>query len=191
MRLVIAELNRITFNIQGKEKLAHFAETICYDPPLAKMLGEIFDIIGEYGRLEIRSGRRRGLEREYVEGMYWERGIISREMISDQNKFRTNLPNAAILISDLKLDDPQALVSLLRRVAKTNIHSLLIVADEFSDRVIGTLLLNSNSAKFKVIGVKTPGYRVNEQAAALEDLAILTGYRRTFRPGSPGVGGSS
>jgi hypothetical protein len=62
--------------LEGKEKLAQAAETICYNPPLAEMLGEIFDIIGEYGHLEIRSGRSRELEREYVEGMYWDGGVI-------------------------------------------------------------------------------------------------------------------
>jgi chaperonin GroEL len=181
MRLIDAELSRMTFAIAGQDKLAHIAETICYDPPLAKMLGEIFDIIGEYGRLDIRSGRGRDLEREYVEGMYWERGILSREMITDQTKFRATLHNAVILISDLKIDDPRPLVSLLRRAAQANIRSLLIVAGEFSDSVIGTLLLNNKPDKFQVIAVKTPGNGITEQAAALEDLAILTGGKPVLK----------
>ena len=40
------------------------------------------DIVGEFGRLEVRKGEGRGLHREYVEGMYWDKGIFSREMIT-------------------------------------------------------------------------------------------------------------
>ena len=74
LRLILTELERLTTPVAGQKQLAQIARTVCYDPPLAEMLGEIFDIIGEYGRLELRSGRSRSLEREYFEGMYWEWG---------------------------------------------------------------------------------------------------------------------
>jgi chaperonin GroEL len=49
MRVVLDELSGMAWPVEGKEMLAKIAESICYDPPLAKMLGEVFDIIGEYG----------------------------------------------------------------------------------------------------------------------------------------------
>jgi chaperonin GroEL len=69
--LILNELEGMTFTLEGKERLAKLAEAICYEPELARMLGEIFDIVGEFGRLEIRSGQGRVMEREYLEGMYW------------------------------------------------------------------------------------------------------------------------
>jgi chaperonin GroEL (HSP60 family) len=73
--MLLEKIEAQTIHLSGKENLASLAETICYDPPLAKVLGEIFDIIGEYGRLEIRSGSGRELERSYVEGIYWDGGL--------------------------------------------------------------------------------------------------------------------
>ena len=64
----------MTTPVAGQEPLAQVARSICYDAQMAKLLGEIFDIIGEHGRLEVRAGNSRDHEREYVEGMYWERG---------------------------------------------------------------------------------------------------------------------
>ena len=72
--VILDELRRQTVPVAGAEPLAWVAFTVCQDQPLSELLGEIFDLIGGYGRLEIREGSGGGLEREYVEGIYWERG---------------------------------------------------------------------------------------------------------------------
>jgi chaperonin GroEL len=177
LEIILDQLTRMTTQVSGKEQLAQIAESICYDPALAKMMGEIFDIIGEYGRLEIRPGRGRELEREYVEGMYWERGLVSREMISDHRRARTELENAAILISDLNIEQPQQLFPALEVALRAKMGALLIVANKLSDSAIGFLLANKKPEQFQVIAVQTPGFGKEEQAAALEDLALLTGGR--------------
>lgn len=177
LEVILDQLTRMTVSVSGKEELAQIAESICYDPGLAKMMGEIFDIIGEYGRLEIRPGRGRELEREYVEGMYWERGLVSREMITDHRRSRTELENSAILISDLDIEQPQQLFPALEIALRAKIGALLIVANKLSDSAIGFLLANKKPEQFQVIAVQTPGFGKEEQAAALEDLALLTGGR--------------
>jgi chaperonin GroEL len=140
-------------------------------------LGEIFDVIGEYGRLEIRSGRSRQLEREYVEGMYWERGLASREMITDQVQGRTEFEDASILISDIDINEPQQLFPALELALRNNLRSLLIVAGMLSEKAIGFLLKNKKPDRFQVIAVPTPGHGKEEQRWALEDLSLLTGGR--------------
>ena len=173
---VLNELTGMAMHQEGKEKLAWIAETICHDPPLAKMLGEIFDIIGEYGQLEIRSGRSRELEREYVEGMYWKGGVLSRQMITDHTRLRTEMENAAILISDLEIEDPRQLVPMIEAAMQAEIRSLLIIAGQLSDSAISLLLTASRDpAKFQAIAVKSPGMTTGDRAASLGDLAVLTG----------------
>jgi chaperonin GroEL len=178
MRVILDELSGMTIPVAGKEKLAQVAESICYDPPLAKMLGEIFDIIGEYGQLDIRSGRSRELERKYIEGMYWDGGVLSREMITDHSKLRTEMQNAAILISDLAIADPRQLVSVLEMASQAGIRALLIVASKLSDSATALLLSASRErGEFQVTAVKTPGLTTTDQVGAMEDLGVLTGGR--------------
>jgi chaperonin GroEL len=176
MHAIIKHLTSMSSPVQGEERLAQVAQSICYDPPLADMLGEIFDILGPYGRLEIRSGRTRGLEREYVEGMYWERGLVSRAMIADPERVRTEFEEAALLISDLDIEEPQQLFPALELAIRSDVRALLMVTGKMSDKAIGFLLANKKPEKFQAVAVKTPGYG-EEQAWALEDLAILTGGR--------------
>ena len=177
MRLILKELGGMTTQVRDPERLTQVAESICYDPSLSKMMGEIFDIIGEYGRLEIRAGRTREDEREYVEGMYWERGLVSRGMITDQQRLRTEFENGAILISNLAIQEPQQLFPALEVALRNNMRALLIVTGDLSEAAIGFLLANKQPDKFQVMAVKTPGWGDEEQAWAMEDLAILTGGR--------------
>jgi len=178
MCIILEELNGMTLRPkQGKEELAKIAEAICYDPPLSKMLGEIFDIIGEYGRLEVRAGSSRGLEREYVTGSYWESSLLSRYMFTDQARQRAELENVAILISDLDLQDPDDLVFLLTLAKQADIQSLVIMARNVSDRAIGMLLANQKDSQFRVVAVKAPGATVDDASAALGDVSVLAGGR--------------
>jgi chaperonin GroEL len=178
LRVIVDTLAGMAVHLDGKEKLAQIAESICYDPALARMLGEIFDIIGEYGRLEVRSGRGRELEREYVEGMYWQGGVVSRRMIADHTQLRTNMENAAILISDVEIEDPRQLVPVMGLAVQAGIRSLLVIAGKLSDNATSVLLaVSRDPAKFQAVAVKAPGLAIGDRAAALEDLAVLTGGR--------------
>jgi chaperonin GroEL len=176
--VILDTLNAMAVSVEGEADFAQIAESICYDPPLAQMLGEIFDIIGEYGRLEVRKGRGRGLQRQYVEGMYWEQGVLSRNMLFNDNGSRTDMEKTAILISDFSVEDPRPLIPVIEWVMENDPSSLLIIAKDLSP-IARALLQRANEASedFTTIAVKTPGTLGQSQAAALEDLAVLTGGR--------------
>ena len=179
VRDILAELDGMTSRVRGKEELSKLASAISNDPEMGSLLGEIFDIIGEYGRLEIRKGRGREYEREYVEGMYWDGGVVARSFITDVGTQRIELQNAALLMTDLDIEDPRELVPVLTACVRGGIDSVAIIARRISDAVVGMLMLNREKGKIKinVVGVKTPGISVGEQHAALTDMAILTGGR--------------
>ncbi|HEY9078349.1 MAG TPA: chaperonin GroEL [Anaerolineaceae bacterium] len=177
LQIVLESLRKQTKPIEGKEQLSHLAQTICYDPALGKIIGEIFDTIGEYGRLELRDGQGRELVREYVEGMYWDGGYYSREMANDTYQTQANLENASILISNLDVNEPDDLIPLLVMAIDNEIKSILLVVRSISERAMGLILAKPNREKVHIVAVKTPGVDINAQAAAMEDMAILTGGR--------------
>jgi chaperonin GroEL len=174
-RLILDQLVHMTLPISGREKLSGLAETICYDPPLARMWGEIFDIIGPYGNLDVRSGRSHDLEREYVEGMYWNGGVFSHEMITDPALGRVQLEDVAVLISDLDANEPQDLLPLLEAAIQAGIKALVLVLESISDRMLSVILEKTNREKVKVVAVKSPAMHEDVHRTSLEDLAVLTG----------------
>ncbi len=185
--VILEALEAAVTPVDGAEQLARLAESICYDPPLAAMLGEIFDVIGQYGRLELRKGQGRELARQYVEGMYWDGGVLSREMIADWERLQTDLENAAILITDLTIEDPRQLMPAMVAALKGGFQSLLVVAGKLSDVVIGFLLRNNDPDKLRLMAVKTPGIG-SDQMGALHDLAVLTGGRPFLKGAGDSLG---
>jgi chaperonin GroEL len=176
---IFEALNRQTRHLEGKHQLAQLAATIINDPPLAKMLGEIFDVIGAFGRLEIRQGRSRELEREYVEGMYWDSGWFSREMMNNPQELRADLEDAWLFISDLEINEPAELMPLLEMAVNAGVQRLVIIASTLSDRAMSLLTVNRD--KITILGVKSPEISASKRQAALQDLAILTGGTPFFK----------
>lgn len=183
LRDILAALDAMAFHVSGKQELTRLATAISRDQELGALLGEIFDIIGEYGRLEIRNGQGRSYEREYVEGMYWNGGLLSRALITDVNRQRTELENAVILMSDLSVEDPRELIPVLSVCVRAGIENLVLVVRRMSDAAVGMLTMNREKGRINVhaIGVRTPGATLPAQRAALTDMAILTGGRPFFK----------
>ena len=180
LRIILQELDQQTRPLEeGKEQLALIARTICYDKELANLLGEIFDIIGEFGRLEIRTGRGIEHDREYVEGSYWNGGVLSRHFLSENPKLRVHMENAHILISDLDINEPAQIAHVMEVALAAKISALVIVANKLSESVLATVLSNQGKDKpLRILGVRSPSAaRGEDSASALEDLVILTGGR--------------
>jgi len=73
----LAALARQATPLEGAAAISRAAAMLCHDDALAQMLGEIFDITGADGYVQLESGHTLGLERQYVEGAHWETGYCS------------------------------------------------------------------------------------------------------------------
>ncbi|MBK8023035.1 MAG: hypothetical protein IPK19_16825 [Chloroflexi bacterium] len=111
----------------GHEAIARLAGTHGADVQTAEVVGEAFDVLGEYGRIDVRRGYGRNLEREYVHGMIWEGGLHAAELILDSVNRRTAFEDCAVFLSDLELDDPRQMVPLIEAASK-RARSLVVVA---------------------------------------------------------------
>jgi chaperonin GroEL len=181
MRVVLEELTAMSKPVEGQARLAQVAQAICYDQSLANMLGEIFDIIGEYGQFELREGRTRDLEREYVEGVYWDGGLLAREMIVDFAKQRTDLENPAILLTNWDVQEPRQLIPTLDAAIQAGIGSLMIIARSLSPVVVSLLVASQTRTRINTIAVKLPFTYGIPEAAIMQDLQFLVGGRPVIK----------
>lgn len=173
---VLEGLDELTAPVSGKDKLAQVAEAICHDPPLAKLLGEIFDIIGAYGQLDVRKDHSRALRREYIEGMFWNSGLVSRDMIVNQKELQTVYEAPAIVIADFQVNDPRHIMPMLELAVERKIEKLLLIVGELSgDAIAGLMMANGKLKNFQIMAVRAPGMNPDDRQAAIEDLAVVTG----------------
>ena len=176
MQIVLRQLEGMTQPITGSQSLAQLAECVCHDRELAERLGEIFAFIGEYGQLDVRRGHTRMMAHDYMKGMYWKRGAVSRAMLrGGKDPDRVVMNDAAILLSDLDIDDAQELLPIFSALMRAGAKSLLLVGAKFSEAVISLIVSNSKPKQFRVVAVKTPGDTDAQRQAHLSDMAVITG----------------
>jgi chaperonin GroEL len=98
-------------------------------------------------------------------------------MLDDFKAGRSTLENAAIVISNLDVEDPADMAHILEATLQSGASNVLLVANRVSDRALSVALLPANREKIKLLAVKTPGSGLTHQQEALMDIAILTGGR--------------
>ena len=162
--------------LSGPESIARAAETLCHDPELARMLGEILDIIGVDGYLQVEHGYAPGLERRYVEGVHWNQGYVSSYFITDQDKQEVRLDLPLVLISDLCITSANDLLPLLDRLVEAKCPGLVLIADDVSGSALALLLANHRQGTLPAVAIKAPSHSPYRMRI-LEDLAVLTGGR--------------
>ena len=87
------------------------------------------------------------------------------------------MENAAILMTDVEIEDPRDLVPVLTTCIKAGIKDLVIVAHKLSELCLGMIAVNKRQGRIdvNVVGCKTPGVSADAQRTALSDMAMLTG----------------
>ena len=174
-RLVAAALDAMSTPVKDADQLIALAASICHEPILAQALGEAFETLGQWGQLDLRKAYGRGVDWEYVDGVYWDRGVETRGMLEGEQYGRLIVADAALLISDLKLEEPRQVLPVVMAAMKSGHRGLLLIADEFSDEVKTFLLANRNPSAFGVIPVRAPFSTPDDRREALEDIALMTG----------------
>ena len=171
---VRTSLQAMARQFEGQSRIAQVAEALCQDRELALLLGEIFDIVGTEGYVRVEGGRHRGLEREYVEGVYWDGGWLSSSFVTDPVRQETVLNEPAILITDLHIKQAGQLAPVMDRVLRTGIPSLLVIGGNVGDDALTILIANQKADKLGTLAVRAPSVGA-QRAGILQDIAILTG----------------
>lgn len=135
--IVVNELERLSQPLQSKGQLIGFAKSHCQDEALATALSEIFDVIGPFGRLDIRTHYQNELRHEFVSGSYWASEPFSKDMLWNSRTSAT-LVSPAIFLSDLELNQASDLVPLFTTAKEHDFSSL---SSRVSCQVAGLLCL--------------------------------------------------
>lgn len=153
--------------------LAAVANIAATDPKLGALVAEAYERVGAEGVITTDFSVTTDTTLDVVEGMSFDRGYLSHHMVTDQEKMEVALDRPFILMTDLKIREPQAL-DTVRAIAEKAGRPLLIIAEEVSPEVVVTLLGREGPGRYLVVHPPEYGHW---RKAMLEDLAILSGGR--------------
>jgi chaperonin GroEL len=171
---VVASLKKQSKPISGKHDIAAVAGISANnDPEVGKIMADAFERVGKDGVITVEEGK--GLETyvDVVEGMQFDRGLLSPNFITNVDELTTELEKPLILIYEDKISSASKLIALLEKIQKAK-RPLLIIAEDVDGEALATLVVNKLRGILNVAAVKAPGYG-DRRKAMLEDIAVLTG----------------
>ncbi|MHB8629443.1 MAG: TCP-1/cpn60 chaperonin family protein [Aggregatilineales bacterium] len=172
--LILDELDCMVFRLEGQQALTSMAFSLCHDQGMAELLGEAFDVLGEYGRIEVREDYGRILRKEYVEGSYFHTGLFSRALAPENSAGTVTFENPAIFACDFEIENYRDLIPVLQAANEAGVKQFVIIARSLSEQAIALLVANNKLDKFKVMALKLPGLNPDDRMIALDDLSLLT-----------------
>jgi chaperonin GroEL len=171
---VIAEIRAQSKPVEGKEEIAQVAAISASSEEIGTLIAEVMEKVGKDGVITVEEGRGIAMEKEYTEGMQFDRGFISPYMTTNQEHTEAELNDPYILVTDKKISAIADILPLLEKVLQSGRKELVIIAEDVDGEALATLVVNQMRGAFKVLGVKAPGFG-DRRDAMLEDIAILTG----------------
>ena len=144
------------------------------DKQIGDMIADVLDQIGKDGTIKVEDGSSNKMTSSIVKGMVINQSYASPYFVTSSDTMEVDLDHPAVLVCSKKLTNFQELLPSLQAVS-TNKIPLLIIADDYSEDVLATLVMNRLRG-LNVCAVKSPSYGDNRKAI-LEDIAILCGGR--------------
>ena len=159
--------------IKGSDDIARVGAVSSGDESVGKLIAEAMDKVGASGVITIEESKTAETGLEVVEGMQFDRGYISPDMVTDTDKMEAVIDDPYILITDKKISSIQEILPLLEQIVKTG-KKLVIIAEDVEGDALATLLVNRLRGNFTCVCVKAPGFG-DRRKEMLKDIAILTG----------------
>lgn len=170
---VIAELDKITKQVDTLEKCINIATISSENDEIGKIVGEMYHKLGKEAMVTVEVGAKTEIEHEIVEGYTFDKGVISPHMITDTRTQSTTVVNPVILVSSkaVGLADIGHLVEYLYNDGH---DSIVVIAEDVKQDLLASSI--SSRGAFNVIGIKAPAFGEN-RIEILKDIAILTGTK--------------
>jgi chaperonin GroEL len=170
---VVEELKKHARPVATREDIAAVAAISAADPEVGEVIAEVMDKVGKDGVITVEEGQSLGLEKEYTEGMQFDRGYISPYFVTNPDRMEAVLENPALLITDKKISSIQDLLPALEKAVQLG-RPLFIVAEDIDGEALATLVVNKLRGTVSVLAAKAPGFG-DRRKEMLRDMAILTG----------------
>jgi chaperonin GroEL len=171
---VVEELRKMAVKIDTKEEIASVATNSAADENIGNLIADVMDTVGKDGVVTVEESKSMSDEKDFVEGMQFDRGYLSAYFITSTDTMEAIIEDAYILINEKKISAAQDVVPLLEKLVQVGKRELLIIAEDVDGEALATLVLNKLRGMLNVVAVKAPGFG-DRRKAMLQDIATLTG----------------
>ncbi|HMB24455.1 MAG TPA: chaperonin GroEL, partial [Anaerolineales bacterium] len=171
---VVEELRKMSVKIDTKEEIASVATNSAADEEIGNLIADVMDQVGKDGVITVEESKSMADEKEFVEGMQFDRGYLSPYFITNTEHMEAVISDAYVLINEKKISAAQDIVPILEKLVQIGKRELVIIAEDIDGEALATLVLNKLRGMLNVLAIKAPGFG-DRRKAMLQDIAVLTG----------------
>ncbi|MBD3184961.1 chaperonin GroEL [Candidatus Poribacteria bacterium] len=159
--------------LETKEQIIHVATVASNnDSEIGNLISEAMDRVGQDGVITVEESSAVETGIDVVEGMQFDKGYISPQMVTDNENMEAVLDNPYILIHDKKISSVQSILPILQKVSQLS-RPVLIIAEDVEAEALSTLVVNKIRGGLQCAAVKAPGFG-DRRKEMLSDLAVFT-----------------
>jgi chaperonin GroEL len=144
------------------------------DSGIGETISDAIRSVGADGIVIIEESTNGETKYEVVDGMELNRGYKSPYFVTDEGRMLVGLTDVDILLINHRLGELSDQLVAVFEHAITNKRGLLIIAEDFDEKVLATMIVNRSRGVLKVCAVKAPDYG-ESRTHILEDIATVTG----------------
>jgi len=174
MEFLVGKLKENAKPVQGRNDIRNVASISAgNDDSVGEMIADALDKVGSNGVLSIEGSNSIDTFVEVTEGMEIDRGYISPQFVTNNERLLVEYDSCRVLVTDQKIESVRDLIPILEQVTRLN-APLLIVAEDVTGEALATLVVNKMRGILNVVAIKAPGFG-ERRKALLQDIAIVTG----------------
>ena len=176
LRLALATIRSLSRTVASRREKAQVATLSAHnDALLGDFVAEAMDRVGSEGVVTVEEAKGTETSIEVVDGMQFDRGLLSPYFITDAERQQAVMENPLILRHEAKIAALKEFLPFLEAVVAAR-RPLVVIADSVEAEALATLVVNRLRGVLECVAVKSPGYG-DRRRALMEDMAVLTGSR--------------
>lgn len=143
------------------------------DETIGTLIVEAITGVGKDGIITIEESKGIDTYVKILDGMQLNRGYISPNFVTDQEKMEVSFEDCEILLYDKKISVMRELVPFFQKQVQGG-KPLLIISEDLDGEALASLVVNNQRGSLRVAAIKAPGFGENRKDT-LQDIAVLTG----------------
>ncbi len=173
--MIVDELNKMATPITFDSPLVEQIATVSAnnDNKIGKLVADAFLQVGEDGAVSVEEGAGFKTVIHKVDGLQFDRGLISTYFSTTPDKVEASLQNPMIIVVDGKLTTTEEAMAIIEPVTSLG-KPLMIIAEDIIGNALSTLILNKMRGGHQIAAVKAPGFG-GYRSELIKDIAAIVG----------------
>jgi chaperonin GroEL len=173
VEVAVEAIRAQAIEISDKDEVSRVGAISARSEEIGNVIAEAIDKVGKDGVVNVEESQTFGMDLEFTEGMQFDKGYVSPQFVTDQERMEAVLDDPYILIVNQKISTTRDLLPVLNQVMQSN-NPLLIISDDIDGEALAALIVNKARGTLNAAAVRAPLFG-DRRKRMMEDIAILTG----------------